>query len=361
MPADSLQTSVSEASTSTLVLAAVLGVGAIVLLADLVRRLLVNPVTLSLVATDAWDGITTGLILGLAGVGLSMTYSILSFSNFAHGDYLTTGAFTGWATTWAVAGYGSVGLGKLVLLGAGGNTYASAVGVNVLDTPLAIVAGLVVAVVATVLVSLAVDRIVFEPLRDAEGITVLVASIGVALALRYALVLVWQQSTRGLTSGGGSLFVWQNGARVYLKVSYSDATLAVVALCVLAGCLGGLPLGGSGGLTAAWHSDTPLRAGGSHHPAAVARFGGQTYVAAGFGDVGPNRTCAFAVTNATGSVRWNRTIPRDACGTQPAGDPTFGDVTGDGRPEVVWATRAPPGTSSSPPSSSTTPRASSCR
>ena len=38
------------------------------------------------------DGILTGALLGLGGVGLTLAYSILRFANFVHGDFLTVGA-----------------------------------------------------------------------------------------------------------------------------------------------------------------------------------------------------------------------------------------------------------------------------
>ncbi|WP_435101660.1 PQQ-binding-like beta-propeller repeat protein [Halarchaeum sp. P4] len=113
----------------------------------------------------------------------------------------------------------------------------------------------------------------------------------------------------------------------------------VVALVLFAGCSGAVPFVGDGdAFGALWHSDTPANPGGSHHPAIATRADGETYVATGFGDTGANRSCSFVVLNGSGGVRWNHTLPDDACGTQPVGDPAFGDVTGDGAPEVVWAT-----------------------
>jgi len=53
-----------------------------------------------------WNGVVIGLVIGLASIGLSLTYSILNFANFAHGDYLTAGAFSGWAVAYIIAGIG---------------------------------------------------------------------------------------------------------------------------------------------------------------------------------------------------------------------------------------------------------------
>jgi branched-chain amino acid transport system permease protein len=143
------------------------------------------------------DGLILGLVIGLAGVGLSMTYSILSFANFAHGDYLTAGAFSGWATAYIVALFTLDGLdvtfGEIILLNAPSL-------VSAWTSPFAVLAGFVVSALASIALVLGLDRIVYKPMRNKDGIALLIASIGVALALRYAIVFVWSTSTRGVTS-----------------------------------------------------------------------------------------------------------------------------------------------------------------
>ncbi|MGI8504267.1 MAG: ABC transporter permease subunit, partial [Hassallia sp.] len=42
------------------------------------------------------NGIAVGSIIALAAVGLTLTYGILRLSNFAHGDFLTLGAYFTW-------------------------------------------------------------------------------------------------------------------------------------------------------------------------------------------------------------------------------------------------------------------------
>jgi branched-chain amino acid transport system permease protein len=157
--------------------------------------------------TLLWDGLVVGLAFGLAGIGLSMTYSILSFANFSHGDFVTSGAFAGWSVSFLVAGLlsGQGSPGFLLSIGVGEGPSASQLGINAISTPLAIVVGLVVAIVATILLSLLVDRLVYEPMRDEGAISLLIASIGVALTLRYLILFVYTGTNRGLTSGGGRL------------------------------------------------------------------------------------------------------------------------------------------------------------
>ncbi|WP_436932728.1 branched-chain amino acid ABC transporter permease [Halosimplex halobium] len=185
----------------------------------------------SRLVTLVWDGVVVGLGIGLAGIGLSMTYSILSFANFAHGDYITTGAFAGWAVAWVVAGLGAGVLdGNFLYLATVGfgpeGPSAADLSVNAVGNPLAVAAGLVVAVVATVAVSLVLDRLVFRPMRDQSGIAVLIASIGVALALRYLLVFVFGASNRGLTAGGPKLILAGVSGKLAFATERSTIILA---------------------------------------------------------------------------------------------------------------------------------------
>ncbi|MFQ3319555.1 MAG: branched-chain amino acid transport system permease protein [Natronomonas sp.] len=187
---------------------ALLAAGILYLLADLALKLVNVPVSVGGVhliggslKTSTFgrflvDGLVVGLVVGLAGVGLSMTYSILNFANFAHGDYLTTGAFSGWLVAYIV-GVFTLGLdvstGDIVLLNAPSLVSAA-------NAPIAIVAGLIASALVTVAIVLLLDRWVYRPMRDKGGIPLLIASIGVALALRYAIVFMYGTSARGLTS-----------------------------------------------------------------------------------------------------------------------------------------------------------------
>src|ERR1700754_1206710 len=39
------------------------------------------------------DGLITGAMIGLGAIGVTLTYSILRFANFAHGEFLSWGAY----------------------------------------------------------------------------------------------------------------------------------------------------------------------------------------------------------------------------------------------------------------------------
>ncbi len=46
-----------------------------------------------MIAQYAADGIVLGVTLALGAIGLTLTYNILRFANFAHGEFLTFGAY----------------------------------------------------------------------------------------------------------------------------------------------------------------------------------------------------------------------------------------------------------------------------
>ncbi|WP_336034262.1 branched-chain amino acid ABC transporter permease [Halobacterium yunchengense] len=206
-------------------------------------------VGLGQVAGYVWDGVVIGAIIGLASIGLSLTYSILNFANFAHGDYITAGAFSGWAATYVIAGIGGLlkisetavhlltGLGahrledadlvSLVLL----RTPPLQAGANIVLSPAAVVIGLAVAAAATVALALVLDRLVYRPMRDADGISLLIASIGVAFAVRYFVALVFGNQRRIVTSGEDLPSVNLGG----VIVDAHEVTLVVTAAVLMVG------------------------------------------------------------------------------------------------------------------------------
>jgi branched-chain amino acid transport system permease protein len=218
------------ASRPGMVVGAVLGAA---LLFDVARQLLSGAIAPSYLFVLVWDGLVNGLVIGVAGVGLSMTYSILNFANFAHGDYITSGAFVGWATAWLVAGFGAADAGTLVLLGLGGGLYASQLGTSVVGAPLAILLGMLAAGVGTVVLALVIDRFVYKPMRGESGISLLIASIGVAFILRYLLVFVFGTGSTSVSVTPPAVEPTVFGAT--LSFGYHEITLVVVSLLLMVG------------------------------------------------------------------------------------------------------------------------------
>jgi branched-chain amino acid transport system permease protein len=164
-----------------------------------------------------------------------MTYSILSFANFAHGDLMTSGAFAGWLTAFVAAGYSRFNLEALVLIGGPIGVNIGDLGLSITNTPLILVVGMAVAGVSTAGLALLLDRIVFKPMREESGISLLIASVGVALAIRYLLVFVFQASNRGLTAGQVTP-TWtvqlENG---FFILGAHELALVIIAALLMAG------------------------------------------------------------------------------------------------------------------------------
>jgi len=104
-------------------------------------------------------GVVLGCILSLGAIGVSLTFGILRFANFAHGDLMTVGAYLGF----------------------------------VLISPMALPfwVSLPIACVLTVGVAIAVDWLVFRQLRRRPPVILLISSFGIALILRSLIQLIW--------------------------------------------------------------------------------------------------------------------------------------------------------------------------
>ena len=119
------------------------------------------------------DGLVVGSIVSLGAIGLTLTFSILRFSNFGHGEMLAWGAYlalsaVGWFQTFIGAGpFGPLSFGWPLVLALG------------------------VAIVGTVGLALAVDTVLFRRLRAQGAITLVIASFGAALALRNLLFFLY--------------------------------------------------------------------------------------------------------------------------------------------------------------------------
>lgn len=113
-------------------------------------------------------GLTSGSIYAVAAVGLTLVYGVLRLSNFAHGDFLTFGAYAAYVVT---------------------VTYQ-----------LHFVLGLVVATIMTAILGVATEFAIWRPLRkkNAGLLQLLLMSIGLALFIRYALQFAFSGGLRRL-------------------------------------------------------------------------------------------------------------------------------------------------------------------
>lgn len=104
-------------------------------------------------------GIVLGSILSLGAIGVSLTFGILRFANFSHGDLMTIGAYV-----------------TLVVFG-------------ILKMPFWI--GFAVALAVTAVLAVLIDKLLYRNFRRSQPIILLISSFGVALILRSVIQLIW--------------------------------------------------------------------------------------------------------------------------------------------------------------------------
>jgi branched-subunit amino acid ABC-type transport system permease component len=154
----------------------------------------------------AANGLVLGSILAIAAVGVSLVYGILQLVNFAFGDVMTFGAFV-------------------------------AVLVNVrLDQPMLLAT--VVAMAATAALSVALEGVLWRPLRARRAgfMSLFLASIGLALVLRQVIFLVAGPQPRSYDVDPYKVYVLGS-----VRLSGSQAVAIVVATAAIV--LVGLVLG----------------------------------------------------------------------------------------------------------------------
>jgi branched-chain amino acid transport system permease protein len=123
------------------------------------------------------DGLIAGAMIGLGAIGVTLTYSILRFANFAHGDFISWGAYFALAVAGAL---GSVSASLMAPIGPFSFGWA---------LPIAALA----AVALTGALALVVDLLLFGRLRDKRSsvIIMVMASFGAALTLRSLLEFIF--------------------------------------------------------------------------------------------------------------------------------------------------------------------------
>ena len=122
------------------------------------------------------DGLINGALIGLGAIGVTLTYSILRFANFAHGEFITFGAYA----AMAIAG----GVSSLVV--------GSDAGLGALSISPALILAAPLAMALTAGFALALDRILFARLRGgSEAISIVMASFGASMAIRAAIEFVF--------------------------------------------------------------------------------------------------------------------------------------------------------------------------
>ena len=146
------------------------------------------------------NGLVTGSVYAIAAVGISLVSGILRLVNFAYGDMMTFGAFTG--------------------------LFANAT----LGLPM--IASALFGMVAVAGLSVALDVVLWRPLplRRAGFMSLFIASIGVALVLRQAILLVWGPQPRAYDVDPFKVYVVGD-----VRLSLAQvATIAAAAVAIVA-------------------------------------------------------------------------------------------------------------------------------
>jgi neutral amino acid transport system permease protein len=120
------------------------------------------------VAQTGLNGLSTGAVYALGAVGLTLVYGILKLVNFAHGDFLTFGAYMAYLVnvTWG----------------------------------LPLVVAVFWAMIATALLGIVLEKVMWGPMRarGAGMLQLLLMAIGLALVIRYTIQFIWSTELRQL-------------------------------------------------------------------------------------------------------------------------------------------------------------------
>jgi len=104
-------------------------------------------------------GLVLGSIYALGAIGITLTFGILRFANFSHGETMTLGVYFAWSLVQVT------GLHPLVVMP--------------------------IAMVLTVVTALGIDRVFYKPLRHAHVIILVMASFGLMLMIRSVIQFFW--------------------------------------------------------------------------------------------------------------------------------------------------------------------------
>ena len=120
------------------------------------------------VAQRGLNGLSLGAIYALGAVGLTLVYGILKLVNFAHGDFLTFGAYMAYLVnvTWG----------------------------------LPLVVAVFWAMAMTALLGIFLEKVMWGPMRarGAGMLQLLLMTIGLALVIRYVIQFIWSTELRQL-------------------------------------------------------------------------------------------------------------------------------------------------------------------
>jgi branched-chain amino acid transport system permease protein/neutral amino acid transport system permease protein len=129
------------------------------------------------------NGVRLGAILMLGAIGLSLTFKILNFANFSHGDLLIFGAYVAMSADFFLVDW----LPRIFpALGDNGE----------LLRWIAIGIAIVIGAVGGVLLAVLIDRVLYSRMRRSAAVVLVIASFGMALFIRALIQAIWGVSNQ---------------------------------------------------------------------------------------------------------------------------------------------------------------------
>ncbi|MGE3962411.1 MAG: branched-chain amino acid ABC transporter permease [Dehalococcoidia bacterium] len=157
-------------------------------------------------------GLIVGSVIGLGAMGLTLTFGILKFANFAHGDMMTLGMFLAFAVV------GDFGLA--------GPT------IQPFSIPVGLILGFAFAGAGVATLAATIDRLVYRRLRRRGSalITMAIASLGAAIMIRAIIQLIWGPTPKRYA--GGINPAWSIGE---LRIKPDQVLIIVLTLLIAVG------------------------------------------------------------------------------------------------------------------------------
>jgi len=146
-------------------------------------------------------GVIVGSIYALGALGLTLIYGVLKFGNFAHGDTMMLGAYI--AFFFLTGQVARTAREDTQLPWALDSLPGAVDGIGDLTFGYGLIIATLLAAVIIALLSVALDRLIYRPLRRRRsGIVIFaIASLGVAIVVRSLMFIIWGPDPRVYVSG----------------------------------------------------------------------------------------------------------------------------------------------------------------
>ena len=147
-------------------------------------------------------GLVLGSIYALGAIGITLTFGILRFANFAHGEIMTLGVYITWSLIY-LTGLSAIWQIVLIIMS--------------------------IAMMLTILCALAIDRVFYKPLRASPVIILVIASFGLMLMVRSVTQFSWGVQLKTILPGIQPRMNWLD----FLNVSAKHIWIVVCALLLM--------------------------------------------------------------------------------------------------------------------------------